>query len=84
MRRIAATLGFGQDVAAFIGSGEWVDLLRVFEGQLLTGSSVGLKHVAPLGGFAWEVEGPGGDVSILYHEAAVDSDDCAAAGVARQ
>jgi hypothetical protein len=40
--------------------------------------------VAPLGGFAWEVEGPGGDVSILYHEAAVDSDDCAAAGVARQ
>jgi predicted RecB family nuclease len=50
----------------------------------MTASSVGLKHVAPLAGFAWEVQDAGDDVSILYHEAAVDSGDCAAAGVARQ
>ena len=84
MWRIATTVGLGGEVEAFIASEEWVDLMRVFEGQLVTGSSVGLKHVAPLAGFAWEVEGPGGDVSMLYYEAAVDGGDRAAAKTARQ
>jgi len=84
MRRIATTVGLGGEVEAFIGSEEWVDLLRVFEAQLVTGSSVGLKHVAPLARFAWEVEGPGGDVSMLYYEPAVDGGDRGAAESARQ
>ena len=83
MRRIATTVGLGEEVEAFIGSEEWVDLLRVFEAQLLTGSSVGLKHVAPLAGFAWEVEGPGGDLSMLYYEAAIDDSDQTGAQDAR-
>jgi len=70
-------------VEAFIGSEDWVDLLRVFESQLLTGSSVSLKEVAPLAGFAWEVEGPGGDVSMLYYETAIDGTDQTAAQAAR-
>jgi hypothetical protein len=83
MRRIAGPLGLGDEVEAFIGSEEWVDLLRVFESQLLTGSSAGLKDVAPLAGFSWEVEDPGGDVSMLYYEAAVDGEDCTGAQRAR-
>ena len=83
LRRIATTTGLGEEVEAFIGSEEWVDLLRVFDAQLLTGSSVGLKHVAPLAGFAWEVQGPGGDLSMLYYEAAIDGADQTAAQAAR-
>jgi hypothetical protein len=43
MRRIVAAVGVENEVAAFTGSGEWVDLLRVFETQLVAGSPAGLK-----------------------------------------
>jgi hypothetical protein len=51
MRGIAGPLGLGNEVEEFIGSEDWVDLLRVFESQLLTGSSLGLTDVVPLAGF---------------------------------
>ena len=57
MRRIAAAAGLADEVAAFTGSGQWVDLLRVFDGQLITGGPAGLKHVAALSGFTWDVDG---------------------------
>jgi hypothetical protein len=48
MLRLAAAIGRKDAVAAFIDGPDWVDLLRVFDRQLITGASIGLKHVAPL------------------------------------
>jgi len=79
MRRIAAAAGLADEVAAFIGSGQWVDLLRVFGNQLITGGPAGLKQVAALTGFAWDVEDPGGGASMLRYDQAVGSSDAAPA-----
>ena len=83
MRRLAATVGLRAEVEMLIGSDDWVDLRKVFEDQLVTGSSVGLKHVAPLSGFRWEVDDPGGDISMLYYETAVGASEVGAAAAAR-
>jgi predicted RecB family nuclease len=74
-RRIAAKLGLADEIAAFTGSDQWVDMYRVFNRQMITGRASGLKQVAPLAGFAWEVSNPGGDESIVRYDAAVAGDD---------
>jgi len=71
LRRIAADSAHADEVAAFIGSDQWVDLHRVFDRQLVTGHSAGLKTVAALAGFAWEVADAGGDQSMVRYDEAV-------------
>jgi predicted RecB family nuclease len=77
LRRLAATLGLADVVEAFVGSEEWVDLFRVFSRQLVTGSSAGLKNVATLAGFSWDVDDPGGAESAIYYDAAASGDQTA-------
>ena len=83
MRRIAASAGSADAVAAFTRSKQWVDLLRVFDTQLLTGSPAGLKDVAPLSGFSWDVQNPGGGEAMIRYDQAVNPDEPRAARSAR-
>lgn len=64
------------ELAAMVAK-EWVDLATVFRNAVLTGSGNGLKVVATALGFAWDVEDPGGDFSMLQHRAAVAGDRAA-------
>lgn len=84
LRRLAAVTGLTDEVAAFTGGTQWVDLLRVFDSQLITGSATGLKAVAGLCGFTWAVQDPGGGESMLHYDQAVGTADPAAAQAARR
>jgi predicted RecB family nuclease len=83
MKRIAERLGLGDEVQAFLASHDWVDLLEVVRGHLVTGRSLGLKQTAQLAGFAWRSEEVGGDLAMVAYDRAVDDADPAAAAEAR-
>ena len=73
LRRIsgAANRILEEQVENLINSDVWVDLKRVFETSWITGGSVGLKSIAPLAGFEWDVEDPGGGLSMVKYDEAV-------------
>jgi predicted RecB family nuclease len=77
LRRIATGLPLEQEVGDFIASDQWIDLLRVFDRQLITGESIALKQVAALCGFRWDVADPGGDMAIVKFDAAIDEAETA-------
>jgi len=72
LRAGARALGIEDEVERFIGSDEWIDLLRVFDAQVITGRASRLKVVAPLLGFAWDDEDPSGAASMVWWQEAVD------------
>jgi predicted RecB family nuclease len=74
LRAGATGTGREAEVERFIDSDEWIDLLRVFDRQVITGRASGLKVVAKLLGFAWEEADPSGAESMVWWEAAVDPD----------
>ena len=75
LKRLALAAGKLDEVFGFMQSDEWVDLLRVVDGQLITGGSCGLKSIAPLAGFHWDVDDPGGGLSMLQYDSAVGAPD---------
>ena len=75
LRRLAAFADRSTEVEELVGSEDWVDLLRVFDKQLITGGSSGLKTTAPMAGYEWPVEEPGGAESMLLYERAVGDAD---------
>jgi hypothetical protein len=80
LRRLGQLVDIEDEVERFIESDDWVDLLDVWNSQLITGGSSALKVVARLVGFSWDVEDPGGGESMLRYDTAVgDRDDTAAA-----
>jgi predicted RecB family nuclease len=75
LRKLGLAAGILDDVTAFTQSNTWVDMLRIVDSQLTTGGGSGLKVIAPIAGFSWDVDDAGGGESMLRYDLAVGSDD---------
>jgi predicted RecB family nuclease len=80
LRRIGvAEEALAEEIDSFIRSDEWIDLLKEWDCQLITGSSSSLKTIAPLAGFRWQVDDAGGGESMIKHDLAAQGDEPARA-----
>jgi predicted RecB family nuclease len=84
LRKLGLGLGAMDQVMAFIQSEEWVDLLRTVDDQLVTGTGSGLKAIAPLAGYHWGVDDPGGGISMVQYDIAAALEDSPERERARQ
>jgi predicted RecB family nuclease len=73
LREGARSIGRVDEVERFIDSEQWVDLMRVFDTQVITGRASGLKVVAQLLGFSWADEDPSGAASMVWWQEAMDA-----------
>lgn len=64
-----------REISELTGSDQWVDLFRIARASLITGHGMGLKKLAPLAGFAWRDEDPGGVQSMHWHRVATTDPD---------
>jgi len=77
LRRLGLSADLVAEVDQFIASDEWVDLLHIWDSQLITGGASGLKVVASLIGFRWSVDDAGGGMSMVRHDDAATGDEAA-------
>lgn len=82
--RLGGAAGCRSEVGELVYSAEWVDLLDVVRTYLLTGGGNGLKEIAPLAGYRWPVEDPGGQASTLMYATAVAPGDEGRRSAARE
>jgi len=76
LRRLAiADEALAAEIERFIMSDEWIDLLKEWDSQLITGGSSSLKRIAPLVGFQWRVVDASGGESMIKHDLAADGDE---------
>lgn len=61
------------EVALLVGGPSWCDLYALTKRQVVTGGSLSLKAVAPLAGFSWRDEDPGGEQSTIWYRHALDA-----------
>jgi predicted RecB family nuclease len=66
-----------EPIETFIASCEWIDLLKEWDRQLITGSSSALKRIGSMVGFEWGVIDAGGGESMIKHDLAADGDEAA-------
>ncbi len=72
LRMAAQNEGLAPHIKTFTASAIWIDMMRVFDDSWITGESSGLKRVATLVGHTWDVDDPGGEVSMVRYEEATD------------
>jgi predicted RecB family nuclease len=72
-RRYPGTQGMPStdEVSAFCGSPEWIDLYAEVKRQFVVPGSMRLKAIAPIAGFSWRDAEPGGENSMAWYRIAV-------------
>jgi predicted RecB family nuclease len=84
LRKLGLAAGILDEITAFTHSETWVDMLRVVDTHLITGGGTGLKVIAPIAGFSWEVDEAGGGESMLRYDVAHSADSATERADARQ
>jgi predicted RecB family nuclease len=62
------------DIAAFCSSAQWIDLYVEVKRQFVVPGSMRLKAIAPVAGFGWRDDEPGGENSMAWYRAAIGAD----------